>query len=205
MLNFFKTEIKKAVLEDGIDREVARAHYQDYANASTTSLDALRKAYGSFVVDMALQLNNARYKRKQRVEDRIGSYISIGHCVFLTLTFKDDVFKSTTPETRRQYVRKFLKRFCCAYVANIDFGGKKGREHYHAIVVGDNLDYSEWHKYGAIKGEKIRNTDGDIERTCKYVAKLSNHALKVDGCAPRLIYSRSDKKAYKAFWEDPPF
>lgn len=205
MLNYFRTDYKKAVLNSGIDKEVAKAHYHDFAYGSTDSINALREVYGSFVVDIALQLNNARYKRKQRVEDRIGSYISIGHCVFLTLTFKDDVLKSTTSETRRKYVRRFLKKYCPAYVANIDFGGRNGREHYHALVVGDNLVYKEWHKYGAIKGEKVRNTDGDIERTCKYVAKLSNHALKVDGCAPRLIYSRSDKKAYKAFWEDPPF
>lgn len=200
-----KIDLKKSVLLNGIDKEVARASYQNFRDPSNDLLNALKERYGYFVVRLALQLNNARYKRKQRVSNRIGSYILIGHCVFLTFTFTDEVLAATNEETRRAYVRRYLKRYCYAYVANIDYGGEKGREHYHALAVGDKLDFRSWHKYGAIKCERVRSSSDDMERTCKYVAKLSNHALKVDGVAPRLIYSRTDRKAYRDFLNDPPF
>jgi len=203
--NALRSEYKKAILESGIDKEVARASYQNFLDPYKDAISPLIAVYGDFVVRLALSLNSARYKRKQRVSERIGSYIRIGHCVFLTLTFNNETLSNTSVETRRKYVRRFLKKNCVAYVANIDFGGKNGREHYHALVVGDKIDYREWQKNGAVHGERVRSTNNDVERTCKYVAKLSNHALKTDGKAPRLIYSRSDKKAYREFWENEPF
>jgi len=204
MLSYEKIEARKAILTCGIDREVAKASYQNYSNPSQDHLKPLRERYGDFVVDISISLNRSRYARKRRIADRVGGYISAGVCVFLTLTFTDEVLSKTSIETRRTYVRKFLKENCDAYVANIDFGGKKGREHYHALAFTDFVNLKGW-KYGNIDAEKVKAGKDDLERTCKYVAKLSNHALKVDGKAPRLIYSRSNRKEKEAFWEDPPF
>lgn len=115
-----------------------------------------------------------------------------GKCLFLTLTFTDSTLSSTTPETRRKYVRRFLKSQCPVYVANIDFGGKNGREHYHALVRSEKIDYRLWHKLGAIKGEHVRTSETDLTRTAKYIAKLSKHAIKeTAGKGVRIIYSRN--------------
>lgn len=193
-----KRKYKEAILTCEIDKEVAKASYRNFVDRDYKAIEALRSVYGYLVVSIALQLNYARYKRKQRVSERIGKYIIEGECVFLTLTFKDEVFAKTSEKTRRRYVSRYLRQYCPHYVANIDFGGKKGREHYHAIVVGANLDYSAWHKFGAIKGEKVRSSCTDLERTCKYVVKLTNHAMKdLHGVAPRLLYSRKESPALK--------
>lgn len=194
-----KNIAKSAVLNSGIDRETSKACFSDFRNGGTANLEGLIALYGYDLVETALRLNQAKWKRKRRVQNRIEWFIASGEVVFLTLTFNDETLAKTSTETRRTYVRKYLKRYASEYVANIDFGGQNGREHYHALAVmqGD-FDYKEWHKYGAIKGEKVRTKESDIERTCKYVAKLSNHAMKVDGKAPRLIYSR------KRYEELPP-
>lgn len=190
---------KSAVLNSGLDKEISKASFEDFRNGGTSNLEEYIATYGYDLVEVALRLNQAKYKRKQRVQNRIEWYIATGEVVFLTLTFNPETLANTSVETRRTYVRKYLKRNASEYVANIDFGGKNGREHYHALAVmqGD-FDYKEWHKYGAIKGEKVRTKKDDIERTCKYVAKLSNHAMKVDGKAPRLIYSR--KRSLPPAW-----
>ena len=102
---------------------------------------------------------------------------------------------STTKETRRRYVARYLKTQSETYVANIDFGGKNGREHYHAIVA-ENCDLKQWKsKYGMINVKRIRNTKDDLNRVKNYVAKLTNHALKnTTKQADRLLFSRNLKE-----------
>ena len=107
----------------------------------------------------------------------------------LTLAFKSETFETTTEETRRLYVSRFLKSVSPHYVANIDYGKQNGREHYHAIVVGTDIDYSKWHKYGAIKGIKIRKGSNPLQLS-KYINKLSLHACKSTTRGKKLIYSR---------------
>jgi len=156
---------------------------------SFDAYNALVERYGVEVVRIAEQLNYARYKRKERVTNRIGKYIRAGDCFFLTLTFTDDVLSKTSVETRRKYVRRYLKSLTPCYVGNIDFGKTTEREHYHALVVC--AEVVETWKYGFIGIRKLPPTDSDMEAVCRYVAKLSNHAMKEnDGVAPRIIYSR---------------
>lgn len=214
MQNSEKLKSKKAeVLALDLHKEVAKASRQNFVQGDRTLLSHLEAIYGVERVKVARNINLANWKRKNRVQDKIGDMVRLGFCQFLTLTFRDDVLSSTSKETRRQYVRKFLKRNCAVYVANIDFGddGHKrtykdaqgvervstAREHYHALVVGDSIDYKAWHKYGALKAEKVRDTEKDAEKVSKYVAKLSAHAMKVNGGnAPRLIYSRGFTKGW---------
>ena len=196
-----KNIAKSAVLNSGLDKEISKAHFEDFRNGDNSSIEEYIATYGYDLVEVALRLNQAKFKRKQRVQNRIEWFIATGEVVFLTLTFNPETLASTSAETRRTYVRKYLKRYASEYVANIDFGGKKGREHYHALaVMKEDFDYKKWHKYGAILGEKVRTKKDDIERTCKYVAKLSNHAMKVDGKAPRLIYSRKHSEELPPAW-----
>ena len=111
-----------------------------------------------------------------------------GECLFLTLTFTDATLGKTTEDTRRQAVRRYLKSFGVPYVANIDYGKKNGREHYHAVIQTDHVDYAAY-TYGAINGERIRSAE-DYVKLSKYVAKLTNHAIKQTNKRQVIIYSK---------------
>lgn len=134
----------------------------------------------------AERIFNATRSRVTRLRKRISNMLN-ENCLFLTLTFTDNVLNSTTCETRRTYVTRFLKSFSVPFVANIDFGAKNGREHYHAILQIDKINYSLW-PYGALNGKKIINNDS--LRLSKYISKLTNHAIKFTTKGSRLIYSR---------------
>jgi len=120
-------------------------------------------------------------------------------CLFLTLTFSDKALIHNTADSRRQAVKRFLKQFGVPYVANIDFGAKNHREHYHALLRIGEIDYHLW-KYGAINGLKVRNdikvdengelTSETVEKLSRYVAKLTNHAIKETTKRSVIMYSR---------------
>lgn len=135
---------------------------------------------------------NASIQRTKRLRNRIESILLNGECLFLTLTFTDETLNSTTEETRRKYVRRYLKLFNCPYVANIDFGAKNHREHYHAVIGCSNIDFSFWRSYGNINVQRIRNNSIELnkKRLSKYICKLSNHAIKETTKRSCLIYSR---------------
>lgn len=122
--------------------------------------------------------------------------------IFITLTFKD--LSKNNKESRRDAVRKYLKSQCVDYVANIDYGKKNGREHYHAVaLVNGSVDYSKWHTYGAIKGELVptmfKDENKRHNRLAYYINKLSLHALKdCTLCLDRLLYCRKNQSYYTA-------
>lgn len=133
--------------------------------------------------------------RKKLFNRRIKKMFDYDPIVFLTLTFTDKVLLNTNRKTRRRYVRDYLNSQGYLYVANIDYGEDKGREHYHALIYPDcyhsmdcRVDYSSW-KYGSIDGE-IVNKSGDLT---KYMFKFSSHSLKNGASCDPIIYSRSVK------------
>lgn len=155
----------------------------DFIRDNNLSLDEWKRLY---------DLNHNRYKRVQRLKMKVADLVFNGDAIFLTLTFTDQVLNSTSVETRRRYVSRFLKSQCQTYVANIDFGAKNGREHYHAIVcpIGSSIDLKAW-PYGCINAKRIHASDTDLTRTTKYITKLTAHAIKEStGHAYRIIYSR---------------
>lgn len=125
---------------------------------------------------------------KRRVEFMLSS-----KCIFLTLTFNDLTLSKVSSISRKEYVKSFLRSLDCLYIANQDFGKTNGREHYHAIVQCSNVDYSKW-TYGAINGLRVRNTTDDVKRVAKYVAKLTNHAIKVTNKRSVIMYCRKFPK-----------
>lgn len=163
----------------------------------------------------AEKINRARYKRVLRLQGKIRSMLSSGSCVqFLTLTFNDDTLSKTSLETRRKYVQRYLKSLGCDYVANIDFGAKNGREHYHAVVAC-KADLEPWKEFGFILAEWVIRDNNmssrpvprryksltpneqqarmlqDSEKALsKYVAKLTNHAIKETTRRCCIMYSR---------------
>jgi len=140
-----------------------------------------------------LRIRMAEFKRGQRLNYKIKDIVfsDYGIPLFLTLTFNDKVLNSTSKDTRRRYVARWLKDNSIKYVANIDFGEKNGREHYHAVVlVSNNIDYTSW-LYGALNGQKIINKNP--YKLKNYINKLTNHAIKKTAKQNRLIYSRNVK------------
>lgn len=138
--------------------------------------------------DEARKINYAYYSRVKRLKNKIAKMLESGNCIFLTFTFTDKVLESTNADTRRQKVRRYLSSYNCDYVANIDFGAKNGREHYHALIQTDKVDYKAF-DYGALNGEKVRSTN-DFVKLAKYISKLTNHAIKDTCKGSRMIYNR---------------
>lgn len=158
--------------------------------------------------DVCRCLWRSAFARGYRLRKRLEPMILDG-AWFLTLTFNDSVLASTTPVTRRKYVRRYLKSLAVNFVANKDFGSRNEREHYHAVVSlpydldafalvhlsdGAHSTCAGW-VYGFSNWEKIaKPTDDDpntIKRVSRYLAKLQNHALKETASDEVMIYSRS--------------
>ena len=139
-----------------------------------------------------LKINHASYERTKRLKERIEVMLLKGACLFLTLTFNDNTLASTTEKERRTAVTRFLKAQCSQYVANIDYGSKNHREHYHAVVCSDSIVFDTWRKFGNINAERVRMRDVKTDKTklSKYICKLSNHAIKETTKRSSLIYSR---------------
>lgn len=137
--------------------------------------------------------------RKKRLKERVAKIIKSNKAQFITLTFNDTFLqRSTSEETRRKYIRRFLKEQCSDYIANIDYGeSQKGthREHYHALVIpkAKQIDYSPYCAYfdkSRIYAENVRVNGKSEISISLYINKLTNHSLKASGQYKRLIYSR---------------
>lgn len=139
----------------------------------------------------AERICNAYYKRVKRLKDKIKHMLESGNCLFLTFTFTDKCLQTTSKDTRRQKVRRYLNLYDTEYVANIDFGKKNGREHYHAVIQIDKVD-SKLYNYGALSFKRVRSAS-DYKKLAKYISKLTNHAIKETTQSNYIIYSRKRK------------
>lgn len=124
-----------------------------------------------------------RHQKKKRVNRMIREmFQEQDHCFFVTFTFRDDVLSSTSERTRHRYVADYLGKHCRDYVANVDYGRKTGREHYHAVVSFNNIlpPKEEW-PYGFFKYKPInKGVEYSHSKITAYIVKLVNHAGKVD-------------------------
>ena len=119
--------------------------------------------------------------------------------VFVTLTFNDEFLAQNNADSQRQAVRRYLSSQTIDYVANVDYGAKNGRRHYHAVcLISKNIDLKTWQeKCGLINVETVKKAlkeNKQAYRIGKYITKLANHALK-DGTlnTERLIFRRKSK------------
>lgn len=193
-------ETKKIILKNNLDKDYSKAHYKHFKGDSTDLIDFI-DCYGEDFSRVCRNLNQCTYRRWSKCKAKIGEIVGDGNAYFLTLTFNDKTLSKTSKKTRRQYVFRSLKNNFPFYVANIDYGTKNGREHYHAIVwafENPNRYFKEvWGKYGFCDIKHIGDTDTDAERVSKYVTKLARHALKETTkngeVTDRVIYSRNKK------------
>lgn len=192
---------KGEVVNDATSLSVSKAFYEDLAKCE---IDTGIEFGVRYALELCDNLHWQRFHRGINLKERIYSCIKDGTGQFLTLTFSDEVLNSTSEQTRRTYVSRFLKEHSSEYVSNIDFGANNGREHYHAVV--KDFDESPW-LYGFKKYSKVgfssdkslddfRDDKGHVKedntnRMAKYMAKLTNHALKTLGTGKRFIYSRN--------------
>lgn len=175
-------------------KQLKRAEYLAFSGQDCNAISDFRQSNNidDITFHRMHNFNKARDCRTYRVKKRIQNYVLTGKAIFLTLTFNDVTLNNTNQKTRCRYVKKFLSEQCKAYVANIDFGAKNGREHYHAVILPelDMIDYFRW-TYGAINGKRIHSTEKDLKKVAKYITKLTSHAVKeTTGYGQRIIYSR---------------
>lgn len=153
--------------------------------------------YSPKIVIEGIKMLSNTQKRRTRCLEKTKVLVNDNRTVwFGTLTFTNEVLDSTSADTRRRYVSRYLKSISPAYIANIDYGDKdknpdsNEREHYHCMIACDEMPKS-W-TYGFCKFKLVPKDMIDIKRTSKYIVKLTNHAMKLErtGKAKRLIYSR---------------
>lgn len=194
-------DLKSRVLELGLDdlqRQVSKAlFYHDFPNENVECQLSYEFAlhydnfYSTKYPDLwneAKKINHAKYERVHRLKFYISRMLQLGDCLFLTFTFNDKCLNSTSASTRKTYVQRYLKNLNTLYVANIDFGKKNKREHFHAVVLKDKVDFKQWVN-GNLDGERVRSTS-DFGKIAQYVAKLTNHAIKETTKRCSMIYSR---------------
>lgn len=188
--------LKSEIFDSGLYRKVKIANKINFRQGDRAPKEALEAVYGVKAVKIATNMYNASYKRFKRVLGHIQNLATLPNVdlVFCTLTFSDEVLASTTAQTRRRYVSRWCKSVSPLYVANVDFGSKNGREHYHAIVCNIvKKEAKEAWKYGFTWFERVRsNKCHSEERVSRYITKLTSHALKESTKVgqTRVIYSK---------------
>lgn len=185
----YDNNFKAFALEVGADKQAKRLRKYAYKlKDSELVLTTMCDIKNDKLLDCGLRLVESAYKKKVRITEKIDALVKEGNAVFITLTFTNTILNKTSVLTRRRYVSRYLRQQSKFYVANVDFSPKKHREHYHAVVA-NTCDLSQW-RYGFTYAERVRCQDGNTERVSRYVAKLTNHALKVKQLTTRMIYSR---------------
>lgn len=157
-------------------------------------------------IKTSLLLWRSNINRRNRAKDKIKAmFISEqgelkDNVYFVTFTFSNESLERLSKATRRELVRKALKSVSSQYVANIDYGSKNEREHYHGICfleTQEDIDKLKaiWSRNGFIDIRKV-GSHSDTSKVGNYIVKLQNHALKKStGCFERLIYSRKPKNS----------
>lgn len=207
-IHYTDNELKQYALQHNLDRiySKARSTY-NLANSlgafpEHLTAEQCQERYLNFLTfqqsptlqKVCENLNHSKYARTSRMKKKIETMLTLGECSFVTLTFAPVILENTTEETRRQYVRKYLKEQSPCYLANIDYGKKNEREHYHAVVFG-RVDLLPWRKKcGRINAKPVRyfeeRQDNDSPvKLAKYITKLTNHAFKETAEQQRIIYS----------------
>lgn len=127
------------------------------------------------------QLYDAHRQRVFRTKKKIKKFFrNFSNVYFITLTFNDETLEKTNAETRRTYVTRFLSSLNYGdYIANIDYGSKNFREHYH-VVLGTYEDFPKnlnWN-YGFSYCELVGSSNNDFGKLSHYCNKLTFHSLK---------------------------
>lgn len=153
--------------------------------------DTLEK-YPDLLMHIASALNKSKQEKKHRVKLFISALLE-KPCLFLTITFNDSHLNNTTYQTRRQEIYRYLGSFGVPYVANIDYGSKNEREHYHALIQIDKLPTGYecfWVKKNRGSIYALRVERPNEKKLAEYILKFTNHATKQTTRNARPIFSK---------------
>ena len=158
----------------------------------TLSRDTLSEMFGFCAMLESYRLQDSYKHRVARLRCKILDILTNdSNTFFLTFTFRDSTLKTTSEKSRRDYVRKWLKSNTLDYVANIDYGEKNHREHYHALVSCDRVDTSKWFDLcGAMNFEQVHITENCDKKLALYINKFMYHAIKETTKRQHILYSR---------------
>lgn len=201
------TYTRESVVESGLCQLVKNISWEVYNNRLESSVSEilLNSGYESEEIKLAIKVNNAWFAKCRRIRERLllmekRAKEHNAKMFFVTFTFNDETLSKNSEESLKVYTRRFLKKYCLDYTANVDFGKLNKRIHFHAVVVCKGvLPYKEWFedcKYGTMKAEYIRFSQKDEEKKIsKYINKLSLHAIKTTTGLKRLITCRLPYRA----------
>ena len=187
----FYNTIPEQERSDYHNHGIASPLIEEWLRREDVAFDLIQVELFGFDLETEQQANkliNARRQKAKRVRKRIDDIMQ-NDALFLTFTFTDDVLASTTFEKRKRYIKDWLSKLNCQYVANLDYGKKNGREHYHAVVGISSVDFGSY-SLGTLNGIKIRTGSNSIALS-RYIVKLTQHCLK--NTARTIIYSRIKK------------
>lgn len=191
--------IKERVLSIGLPKLLRQISWTIYSNNTFDSVPLLAYEMGYTWEEIlcAMQINSSYYKKLGRVKSKLFKMEQMCfensnlNMIFLTFTFDDYSITHNNSDSLKQAVRRHLKKYCIKYVANVDYGARNGRKHFHAVaLVEGKLDFTKWN-YGALNGRKVNLNLTAPKRMAKYITKLSLHAIKESTQFNRLIYSRA--------------
>ena len=187
------------MLSIGLPKLLRQISWTIYSNNTFDSVPLIANEMGYTWEEIlcAMQINSSYYKKLGRVKSKLIKMEQMCFenpnlkMVFLTFTFDDYSLTHNNSDSLKQAVRRHLKQYCIKYVANVDYGARNGRKHFHAVaLVEGKLDFTKWN-YGALNGRKVNLNETASKRMAKYVTKLSLHAIKESTGFNRLIYSRA--------------
>ena len=191
--------IKERVLSIGLPKLLRQISWTIYSNNTFDSVPLIANEMGYTWEEIlcAMQINSSYYKKLGRVKSKLFKMEQMCfensnlNMIFLTFTFDDYSITHNNSDSLKQAVRRHLKQYCIKYVANVDYGARNGRKHFHAVaLVEGKLDFTKWN-YGALNGRKVNLNETASKRMSKYITKLSLHAIKETTQFNRLIYSRA--------------
>lgn len=197
--------LKGEVLSSGLDKAYSAARKWAF-RGDCSRLEYLRASFAPDLLRVARNVEQGQRTKYVRCRDHVAGLVASPKAYFVTLTFKPECLASTSEKTRRRYVSRALKAIGGAeYIANIDYGRERQREHYHAIVVCEKRPHFQcWREScGYVKVKRVGKTDRDLRKVVLYTTKLARHSLKESTATgevnpTRIIYSRKGSMIMKA-------
>lgn len=158
-------------------------YYVDKANELIEHITGINYQKANAIISRTCRNKN---KKRNRLKEKLTKLIEDNEeCIFATLTFND---KYINCKSHRKLVTDFLNENSKnGYIANIDFGTKKERMHYHAVLT-NKINPKLW-RYGACNVKTIYKKNSEYS-IAEYITKFTNHSTKTTTRNSRVIYSR---------------
>lgn len=136
----------------------------------------------------------ARYNKVSRIREHfIYMICRRKYIYFLTFTFNDN-YINKCDRTKKDLIKSCLNDIeDSLYILNIDYGSKTERQHYHCLLAtdypfADDIYFKLTYPCFSYL-EKVVFNNKSIDKVCKYINKLSNHACKDSTQYSRIYYN----------------